>query len=276
MSKHWHPSPLLSQNFIRHAALAERLVALPDFTSVRTILEIGPGFGAITTALLARLPASSRLTAIEIDPFLYSQLRQKISDPRLTLVNADILPLLANWQHIPHILCANLPFRHTSAILSSELNIHSTGCREVSVIIQKEAAIMFGGAKTGALTKKSLLIAPFFDCGITHHCKPSDFAPAPRVQTVVFAAHRRPSPLIPQAHSQDWASFTALCAQDRVGEGAWKSVFQKKLTSLKKNRPLIWHRGLASQSAETLIQVFLLDVVSDATVLQRLRRIVTT
>jgi phosphatidylethanolamine/phosphatidyl-N-methylethanolamine N-methyltransferase len=56
---------------------------------MRTVVELGPGTGAMTQALLDRLPADATLFAFEINPHFFDYLRRKISDPRLVLLNSS-------------------------------------------------------------------------------------------------------------------------------------------------------------------------------------------
>ena len=71
-------SPFLAKNIVR---------PLP-IENARRVVELGAGKGGITQLLLNRMPADSRLIAIEIDPELARQLQRRFSDPRLEVINA--------------------------------------------------------------------------------------------------------------------------------------------------------------------------------------------
>jgi phospholipid N-methyltransferase len=78
--------------------LAEALLKPIDFRRVRTIVELGPGTGAVTGEILKRLRPDGRLVAIDINPAFIRHLRTTCEDPRLTLVDGsatDLLDLLA-------------------------------------------------------------------------------------------------------------------------------------------------------------------------------------
>jgi phosphatidylethanolamine/phosphatidyl-N-methylethanolamine N-methyltransferase len=78
--------------------LAEALLRPIDFRKARTIVELGPGTGAVTGEILKRLRPDGRLLAIDINPVFINHLRTACDDPRLTPVDGsatDLLSLLA-------------------------------------------------------------------------------------------------------------------------------------------------------------------------------------
>jgi phospholipid N-methyltransferase len=90
----YHPGTFL-QEFLRHPRqvasitpssrfLERRIVELADIASARTVVELGAGSGGTTSAILAAMPASARLLAIEINPRFCGLLRQ-IGDARLVV-----------------------------------------------------------------------------------------------------------------------------------------------------------------------------------------------
>lgn len=101
-----------------------------------TVVEIGPGRGALTSHLLTR---AERVVAIEIDPVLVQYLRAKFRDePRLTLVEADVLKTdLAQWGAVA--VAGNLPYYITSPILEQTLRLDEQVTRAV-FLVQKEVA----------------------------------------------------------------------------------------------------------------------------------------
>ncbi|MVQ31299.1 MULTISPECIES: class I SAM-dependent methyltransferase [Ramlibacter] len=65
--------------------LEQRLVRSAKVASARTVVELGPGTGGTTAALLQAMPAGARLLAIELDPTFHQHLMQMLHDPRLFL-----------------------------------------------------------------------------------------------------------------------------------------------------------------------------------------------
>ena len=62
--------------------MERRIVRMADATRARVIVELGPGTGGTTRALLDAMPADARLLCLEIDPF-FVEMVSKIDDPRL-------------------------------------------------------------------------------------------------------------------------------------------------------------------------------------------------
>src|SRR3974390_2039969 len=78
----------LGQNFLRDPHAVERIAgALGDLTG-RTVIEIGPGRGAITGALVAR---AKHVVAVELDHELAIRLRVQFPPQKLTVVEQDVL-----------------------------------------------------------------------------------------------------------------------------------------------------------------------------------------
>jgi 16S rRNA (adenine1518-N6/adenine1519-N6)-dimethyltransferase len=107
----------LGQHFLARKSALDRIAAAACPERAPLAIEIGPGRGALTEALLER---SERVVAIELDPVLVLYLRQRFRDVidagRLTLIEADILKTdLAQWG--PAVIAGNLPYYITSPIL---------------------------------------------------------------------------------------------------------------------------------------------------------------
>jgi 16S rRNA (adenine1518-N6/adenine1519-N6)-dimethyltransferase len=126
----------LGQHFLARQSVLERIaeVACPDPSE--TVIEIGPGRGALTSHLLSR---ASRVVAIEIDPVLVHYLQVKFRDePHLTLIANDVLKAdLAQWG--PVAVVGNLPYYITSPIIEKTLALGSQLNRAI-FLVQKEVA----------------------------------------------------------------------------------------------------------------------------------------
>ena len=83
--------------------LERRILRLADLASARCVVELGPGTGGTTRALLAALPPQARLLAIELNTDLAQRLQSRIRDPRLIVHHGSALALaeiLERW-HLP-------------------------------------------------------------------------------------------------------------------------------------------------------------------------------
>ena len=126
----------LGQHFLARQSILERITEAACSEATDTLVEIGPGRGALTTHLLAR---AGRVIAIEIDPVLVHYLRAEFRDqPRLTLLEADVLKAdLAQWGRIA--VTGNLPYYITSPILEKTLALGDNLVQAV-FLVQKEVA----------------------------------------------------------------------------------------------------------------------------------------
>src|ERR1700729_3871596 len=110
----------LGQHFLVRQPILERIAEAVCPGNGGTVVEIGPGRGALTSHLLAR---AERVVAIEIDPVLGQYLQAKFRDePKLEIVEGDILKAdLSQWT--PAAVAGNLPYYITSPILERVLSL---------------------------------------------------------------------------------------------------------------------------------------------------------
>src|SRR5271168_2014950 len=133
--------PKLGQNFLADPSAALAIVEALGDISVATVLEIGPGKGAITKMLAAR---AGRLIAVELDPTLAAQLRSEYkSNEKVEVLEQDILATtLSSFVHTPReklTVVGNLPYYITSPILL-HLFDHYQAIDRAVIMVQREVA----------------------------------------------------------------------------------------------------------------------------------------
>lgn len=105
--------------------LEQRLVRQAGIAQARTVVELGPGTGGTTAALLQALPAAGRLLAIELDPDFHRHLRASLADPRLLLQqgNAERIAdfLAAHHMPAPDAVVSGIPFSTMPPDLSERI-----------------------------------------------------------------------------------------------------------------------------------------------------------
>ena len=109
------PTKRLGQNFVHDPNTVRRIVRAAELTAEDVVLEVGPGLGSLTLALL---PAVAAVHAVEIDPVLAGQLPGTVAErapalaDRLTVHTADALTLRAADlpAPAPTAIVANLPY----------------------------------------------------------------------------------------------------------------------------------------------------------------------
>ena len=125
------PTKTLGQNFVHDAGTVRRIVRSAGVRPEDTVLEIGPGLGSLTLALLE---AGARVIAVEIDPALARALPVTVADRmpqaagHLTLIQADALSItgpdsLGEAGPPPTRLVANLPYNVAVPVLLTVLEI---------------------------------------------------------------------------------------------------------------------------------------------------------
>jgi 16S rRNA (adenine1518-N6/adenine1519-N6)-dimethyltransferase len=181
----------LGQNFLHDANQIRRIVETAELSGNQSVLEIGPGLGALTQSLLERAPT---VLAIEKDQRLYDVLRQRFAgNPRLSLVRDDALEYLrrehADWSQWK--LVSNLPYSVASPLLV-ELAHSAHPPIGMTVTVQLEVAqriaAQAGGKEYGVLT---LLLQLKYEARIAFKLPASCFFPAPNVDSACVSLRRR-------------------------------------------------------------------------------------
>jgi 16S rRNA (adenine1518-N6/adenine1519-N6)-dimethyltransferase len=195
------PNRRFSQNFLADGAVLEAIVGAAELGPVATglavserrqLLEIGPGIGILTGALL---DADAAVVAVEVDPRMVEHLRRRFADAiaqgRLRLVHADILERAVGdlvepgWD-----LVANLPYHITSPILHHVLAEEPRPARFV-LMLQREVAERIA-APPGGLSYLSVFVQYHADVSVLRVVPASAFEPAPEVDSAILVGRTRP------------------------------------------------------------------------------------
>ena len=179
--------PKLGQNFLDDAQAAQRIVAALGDLSGRTVVEIGPGRGAITGALAAK---AGHVVAIELDREFSAELRGQFEASRVSVVEQDVLQFdfVAAAAEAGERLrvVGNLPYYITSPILLKLAESHAS--LELAVLmVQREVADRVtappGSRDYGVLSATVQMYGPVEQV-LT--LPPSAFSPPPKVHSTVF------------------------------------------------------------------------------------------
>lgn len=197
------PKKSLSQNFLIDGNIIRKIVAVSQATADDVILEIGPGPGALTEALLE---TKAKIVAVEKDHMLATALeRLKREDNFLEVFQEDILqfPLekaVKDKQKKIKVI-ANLPYHLTTPILSYLVNRHDI-ISQVVVMVQEEVARRFTAAvDTEAYSSYSLFLryhtTPTYAFQVSRHC----FYPPPKVDSAVVSLTLHTPPTVSSEES---------------------------------------------------------------------------
>jgi 16S rRNA (adenine1518-N6/adenine1519-N6)-dimethyltransferase len=189
------PAKALGQNFVIDSNVCKKIVRIAGVTSTDIALEIGPGLGSLTLALLEEAAA---VIAVEIDPRLAQQLplTAAIHSERadqLTVINQDALGI-STLISDPTVLVANLPYNVSVPVLLHLLEKVPT-LRSGVVMVQAEVADRLaaspGSKDYGIPSVKSAWWAQVKGAGSVSR---SIFWPAPNVDSKLVSFTRRATP----------------------------------------------------------------------------------
>ncbi len=203
------PKSSLGQNFLKNPGIADKIVAFSGVEQGDAVLEIGPGKGALTGALLK---SASRVVAVEKDDGLFELLKNQFSDePGLTLVHGDVLDLDMGTLVSPGTkVVANLPYNIATRVVLRLAEV-SPPPASVVVMVQKEVAERIcapvGHSGYSALT---VLLSGIFLCDPGFVVGPKNFFPQPKVDSRVIRLVPRQDPLPPS--ERDAFRMVVLCS----------------------------------------------------------------
>jgi 16S rRNA (adenine1518-N6/adenine1519-N6)-dimethyltransferase len=214
----------MGQHFLASESAAQRIVEALGDISEATVLEIGPGRGAITD-LLAR--KARRLIAVELDRVLSAQLRMKFNlRPNVEIIEGNILKIELdtvfglkpgmlhtglNFIPEPARVVGNLPYYITSDILLRLLEYHRY-FSTIVIMVQKEVADRVaaspGSRDYGLLSATAQLygrVEQLFTL------PPGAFAPAPKVHSSVVRIAIKPRLESLRVPETEFINFLKLC-----------------------------------------------------------------
>ncbi len=191
------PTKSRGQNFLHDANTIRRIVRTAALTPDDVVLEVGPGLGSLTLALL---PAVAHVTAVEIDPRLADRLPRTVAERapavagRLTVVEADALRITGVPGPAPTALVANLPYNVAVPVLLHLLELLPT-LRRALVLVQAEVAERLAAAPgRGAYGVPSVKAAWYGEVRRAGSVGRRGFGPEPNVDSGRVALVRRPPP----------------------------------------------------------------------------------
>ena len=210
------PSKSLGQNFVIDSNVCTKIVRTAGVTNADIALEIGPGLGSLT---LAMLEVAKSVIAVEIDPRLAQQLpitvAQHFEHPEnLTVINKDALAV-NELPVAPTVLVANLPYNVSVPVLLHLLEKFPT-LRTGVVMVQAEVADRLaakpGGKEYGIPSVKAAWWADVKNVGTVSR---SIFWPAPNVDSKLVGFTRRETAGSEESREKVFTIIDAAFAQRR-------------------------------------------------------------
>jgi 16S rRNA (adenine1518-N6/adenine1519-N6)-dimethyltransferase len=180
---HGHqPRKRFGQNFLADAHYVARIVAAVAPQPADNIVEIGPGLGALTGALI---DGAKRISAIEIDRDLVARLRERFGADVLALHEADALAFDYGTLGARLRVVGNLPYNISSPLLF-RLSAYATSLLDIHVMLQREVvARMTAKPATPDYGRLTVMLQSRFAVTRLFTVPPGAFRPAPNVDSAV-------------------------------------------------------------------------------------------
>jgi len=203
------PLKQLGQNFLHDQNLARWIAehAVEGIEPGATVVEIGPGLGALTEGLLRR---KVKLIALEKDrgmcAFLRERFQAEIAGGGFDLREGDALEMLPRLGVAPAVVCGNLPYYISTPLLMECLRLPGVPAR-LFFLVQKEVGQRLAGqpgTKTyGAL---SVLVQAVCDVALVRTLPGSVFYPPPEVASVIVRLTPRHQALVAAGEREDFVA----------------------------------------------------------------------
>ena len=183
------------QNFLADRNLLDKIVRTIDPKKSDSILEIGPGEGALTELIF---PKVKEMVAIEIDPMLIEHLKNRESLKGLNIVHGDVL--LQDIESLPVKnlvrVIGNIPYNITSPIifwLIEQLHFWD----DAFIMMQKEVAERLSAVVgTKAYGRFTVVTGAYLNMEYCFTIPPDVFIPKPKVDSAIIRFTKKENPLI--------------------------------------------------------------------------------
>ena len=196
------------QHFLSDINILGRIVDAAEIAPGETVLEVGPGLGALTAVLAER---AGRVVAVEVDRDLIVGLRARFADAaNVTIVEGDVLERSAEdllsfttetqrhggsgGESTPYVVVANLPYNIAAPVLRRFLEA-DVPPRRLVVMVQLEVAEAIV-AKPGRMSLLSVATQVYGDTSMVMKVAPGAFSPPPKVESAVVCIDVAPAPKV--------------------------------------------------------------------------------
>ncbi|GLU46924.1 16S rRNA (adenine(1518)-N(6)/adenine(1519)-N(6))-dimethyltransferase RsmA [Nocardiopsis ansamitocini] len=212
------PTKTLGQNFVIDAGTVRRIVRVSGVGSDDVVVEVGPGLGSLTLALL---PHVRRVTAVEIDTALAAALPATVAAhapglaDRLDVVTADALRVTELPGPAPTALVANLPYNIAVPVVLHLLELLPSLERGLVMVQSEVADRLAAGPGSRTYGSPSAKAAWYADVRRAGAIGRNVFWPAPNVDSGLVELVRRPAPTTTATRQEVFAVVDAAFAQRR-------------------------------------------------------------
>lgn len=233
-----HLKKSLGQHFLADPNTARKIVELAGINPGDKVIEIGPGAGSLTIALL---DAGALVSAVEIDEPMTQVLMDLVgTSTALRVINADAMEFDFGQLDATKLV-ANLPYNIATSLVINVLQ-RSSQISQLLVMVQKEVAQRWVAApRTSAYGSPSVKIQYFARARIVGSVSPSVFVPPPKVESSLVSIERHRT--IPECRTE------ALFDLVNAGFGKRRKMLRQSLKSACVNPEGVLHGAGVSPTA---------------------------
>jgi 16S rRNA (adenine1518-N6/adenine1519-N6)-dimethyltransferase len=200
------PDPKKGQHILKDRQIIKRQIEYAELTGSETVLEIGPGMGALTLPLA---DSAKKVIAIEMDKRFHSYLKDRIPE-NVELINADAMKV-----DFPKfdVVVSNLPYQISSPVTFKLLDYEFD---RAILMYQKEfAERMVAKAGDSGYSRLSVNVYYRADCKILKKVPKGAFDPVPKVDSAIVKLVPRPSPFTVKDEKLFFSLIESLFSQRR-------------------------------------------------------------
>lgn len=183
----------LGQNFLKDENIVKKIVATANVDETTSVIEIGPGIGALTQIMLQK---NAQVVAVEIDQRLIPILEENFAGDNFDVINEDFLKIdpnvLKDMMRFKNVkVVANLPYYITSAIINKIL-LEMKFVDELYIMVQKEVAERITSEPNQkSYNSLSVFCQTVSDVKYEFTVKKTVFNPMPKIDSAIISFKRK-------------------------------------------------------------------------------------
>lgn len=206
------PRKRFGQNFLVDVSIVNAIVNAINPVAGETVIEIGPGLGALTEPLMKRVP---HLHVVEIDRDLIARLKQRHTPECLTVHEGDALAFDFSTLGSDLRIAGNLPYNISSPLLF-HLADYAEHVRDMHFMLQKEVVErMAAEPGDSEFSRLSVMLQYRFMIEWLFDVPPESFDPPPKVQSAVVRLTPRPTAELSAADERVFAKLVSTAFSQR-------------------------------------------------------------
>ncbi len=223
------PRRRFGQNFLRDQRIIQQIISSAGIQPDDTVVEIGPGEGALTRHLLLQC---QRLIVIELDRDLAARLRRQYAGDQLEVIEQDALQAdLSALTAQPYRLLGNLPYNISTPLLFHFFD-HIGAWQDAHIMLQKEVAVrMTAAVGSSEYSRLTVMTGLYVDAEIVFDVPPEAFYPAPKVTSSIVRLRPSDNPLPGPGWRRSFSELvkTAFAQRRKTLANNFKGVLDREL-----------------------------------------------